>query len=103
MKKTKTMTKKTTKTRAMRELDALRCRIDALDAGLVRLLNKRARIAMRIGAIKSEQGLPVRDAGREGAVMARIRALGTGPFSGPALGRLFRSVIEECRALQRGR
>ena len=55
MKKKRKM-KKTKKTNSSTGIDALRKRIDALDADLVRLLNERTKIALDIGAFKKKTG-----------------------------------------------
>ena len=46
---------------------------DRVDAELLRLFAERMRLVDRIGAYKAEHGLPVRDEGREAAILARVR------------------------------
>jgi chorismate mutase-like protein len=57
------------------ELDALRQRIEALDAELVRLIAERRELVIEIGRVKAELGLPVLDPTREAAVVRRAAAL----------------------------
>ena len=54
--------------------------IDLLDSELLRLLNQRAAIACKIGAVKVASGLAAYDGRRERQVLARIRAQNPGPF-----------------------
>ncbi|MCC6345705.1 MAG: chorismate mutase, partial [Nitrospirales bacterium] len=60
------------KTKKPSSLERLRDRIDAVDAELVALLNKRAGYAVEIAAIKREANLPFHSPEREKAVLERI-------------------------------
>ena len=77
-----------------------RVEIDKIDAELLRLLNARAEIAVRVGESKRVAGLSVCDRGREREVIDRARANNCGPLDGEAVERLFRAVIRESRRLQ---
>lgn len=77
-----------------------RVEIDKIDAELLRLLNARAEIAVRVGESKRVAGLSVCDRGREREVIERARANNRGPLDGEAVERLFRAVIRESRRLQ---
>lgn len=77
-----------------------RVEIDKLDAELLRLLNRRAELAVRVGESKRMAGLAVCDRGRERAVLARARRDNRGPLDDDAVERLFRAVIRESRRLQ---
>ncbi len=77
-----------------------RVEIDKIDAELLRLLNARAEIAVRVGETKRVAGLSVCDRGREREVIDRARANNRGPLDDEAVERLFRSVIRESRRLQ---
>ena len=65
-------------------LAELREKIDATDAAIVELLNRRAGFALEVGEVKREVNAPVFWPEREGQVIARLRALGKGPLGGPA-------------------
>lgn len=54
------------------ELDRLRADIDAVDRELMALLDRRGRLALRVGAYKKERGLPVHVPEREAVVLARV-------------------------------
>ncbi|MBV8855868.1 MAG: chorismate mutase [Acidobacteria bacterium] len=77
-----------------------RVEIDKIDAELLRLLNARAEIAVRVGESKRVAGLSVLNRGREREVVERARRGNRGPLDGDAVERLFRAVIRESRRLQ---
>lgn len=74
----------------------LREEIDRVDEELLRLLNRRARIAVEIGELKRRAGLPVFDASREREVLSRPRAA-EGPLGRGAVARIFRRIVRESR------
>jgi len=80
------------------DIDKLRTEIDALDAELVALLQRRARLAQRIGALKGDA--PAYRPEREAEVLRRIAAQGGEPLPAAALTRVFREVISACRGLE---
>jgi len=77
-----------------------RVEIDKIDAELLRLLNARAEIAVRVGESKRVAGLSVLNRGREREVVERARRENRGPLDDEAVERLFRAVIRESRRLQ---
>ena len=77
-----------------------RVEIDKIDAELLRLLNARAEIAVRVGETKRVAGLSVLNRGREREVLERARRDNRGPLDDEAVERLFRAVIREARRLQ---
>ena len=77
-----------------------RVEIDKIDAELLRLLNARTEIAVRVGESKRVAGLSVCDRGREREVVGRARRDNRGPLDDEAVERLFRAVIRESRRLQ---
>ena len=82
-------------------LAALREKIDATDAGIVELLNRRAQLACEVGEVKREVDAPVFRPEREAQVIARLRGLGKGPLGGAAIEAVYREVISACRELER--
>jgi len=84
-------------TSSIKSLKAGRQRIDRLDAELLRLLNRRARIAIKLGAIKIAGGLPAYDGRRERQVLARMQSRNQGPFAGESVARIFGCIIRETR------
>ena len=82
-----------------KSLEQWRQEIDILDSELLCLLNQRASIARRIGAVKVASGLPAYDGRREREVLARVRATNPGPFGPESVTRIFRRIILETRKI----
>jgi len=83
------------------DIDQIRKEIDRLDSELLRIFNERASLALKIGEIKKEKGLPVYDPAREKRIFERMRAANPGPLENSAIVRLFERVIDESRRLER--
>ncbi|ABB32184.1 Chorismate mutase, type II [Geobacter metallireducens RCH3] len=82
-------------------IDELRQEIDRMDSELLRIFNRRASLALEIGLIKKERGLPVYDPKREKLIFERMKADNPGPLDDGAIVRLFERVIDESRRLER--
>ena len=80
------------------DIDKLRTEIDALDGELVGLLQRRARLAQRIGALKG--GASAYRPEREAQILRGVAARGGEPLPAAALTRVFREVISACRGLE---
>lgn len=74
-----------------------RAEIDAIDSELLRLLNARAALAVRVGETKRLAGLSLCDHEREREVIERACRGNEGPLDESAVTRLFRSIIRESR------
>jgi chorismate mutase len=85
------------------DIDHIREEIDRLDRELLRIFNERAALALAIGEIKKEKGLPVYDPKREKRIFDRMKAANPGPLEDSAIIRLFERVIDESRSLERQR
>src|ERR1051325_1199736 len=81
-------------------IDGWRSEINALDEDLLRLLNRRARLASQIGESKTASGLSLCDHTREREVIERMCAANEGPLDERAIVELFRAVIHESRRIQ---
>ena len=82
-------------------LDAVRREIDAIDAGLLDLLNRRAAAALEVAAVKSRQAEPrYYRPERETALLRRLAASNAGPLPDDEVARLFREIVSTCRALE---
>ncbi len=79
-----------------------RTEIDEIDRTLLQLLNRRARLAMKVGALKSVAGLPCCDPERERSVLLSLQQANSGPLDERAVGRVFRRIILESRRLETG-
>src|SRR6266567_4941210 len=77
-----------------------RAGINALDAELLRLLNERARLALKVGESKTASGLSLCDHTREREVIERMCQANEGPLDERAIVELFRAVIHESRRIQ---
>jgi len=77
-----------------------RTEIDEIDRELLRLLNRRARLAVKVGALKQNAGLPCCDTERERDVLTRLQQANGGPLDSRAIGKLFRRIIRESRNLE---
>jgi chorismate mutase len=82
------------------DIEYWRNEIDEVDAQLLRLLNMRARLALKVGALKKAKQLPFCDPDREQYVLTRLRHLNTGPLDDRAVYKVFRRVIRESRRIQ---
>ena len=87
-------------TGASKELQALRTGIDSVDEEIVRLLDRRAQLARRIGEIKQKEGLEAYAPARERAVLDRVVALGAGEFPKRGLEAVFREIISSSISLE---
>ncbi|QIN85104.1 prephenate dehydratase [Rubrobacter tropicus] len=78
----------------------LRAGIDAVDAEIVRLLDRRASFARRIGEFKQQRGMAVYAPARERVVLDRVTALGEGAFPKRGLEAVFREIISSSVSLE---
>lgn len=82
-------------------IDDIRQEIDRLDSELLRIFNRRAELALRIGEIKKGLGLQIYDPTREKKIFQRMKEENPGPLDDQAIVRLFERVIDESRRLER--
>lgn len=76
--------------------------IDHIDAELLRLLNMRARLAIKVGVLKQAEHLPFCDPERERSVLQRLQEINCGPLDERAVGKVFRRIIRESRRIESG-
>lgn len=81
------------------QIASLRRRIDALNAQLARGIQKRAQLALRIGAWKQLHNLPAADPRREREMLERVLAAAGPGLEREQLARIFRTLFRESRAL----
>ncbi len=79
------------------DIASLRVEIDALDAELLALLNRRAAVVRKVGALKG--GAPAYRPERESAILRRISSR-TAALPAEAAVNVFREIISACRALE---
>jgi chorismate mutase/prephenate dehydratase len=82
------------------EIDRLRQEIDGVDSEILKLLNRRARVAIRIGKIKAEQKVDIHVPHREREVFERLEKENEGPFPHAAIRAVFREVMSASLALE---
>ncbi len=82
-------------------IDDYRREINRLDSELLRIFNERAALALKIGEIKKELGIPVYDPEREKRIFETMSGANRGPLENDAIIRLFERVIDESRRLER--
>jgi len=81
-------------------LAQLRKRIDRLDSQLLRLLNDRARLALKVGGVKKQNGLPVFDRKREASLIKRLISENAGPLETSAVEKVFREILLQVRRFE---
>lgn len=79
-----------------------RAEIDEIDRTLLQLLNRRARLALKVGALKRVAGLPCCDPERERTVLLTLQQANDGPLDQRAVAKLFRRIIRESRRIEAG-
>lgn len=77
-----------------------RAEIDAIDGEILRLLNRRAEIALRVGAAKRGVDASLCDPKRESEVIERLMRENAGPFDAQAVENIFQRIIDESLNLQ---
>jgi len=85
-----------------REIGKLRAGIDAVDAELLALLNRRAALVRKVGELKDGKRVyrPEREAEILRRVAGRGAAAGGGALPAAAITAVFREIISACRALE---
>ncbi|HJS78858.1 MAG TPA: prephenate dehydratase [Burkholderiales bacterium] len=79
------------------EIEKLRREIDALDDELAALVQRRAGLAQKIGALKG--GAPAYRPERESGILHRVSKV-RGPLAGERIAAVFREIISACRGLE---
>ena len=81
-------------------LALLRGQIDALDCELLALLNRRAGLALDVGALKKQEGSVVFRPEREAQVIDGLKAGNAGPLKNDSVAPIWREIMSACRALE---
>jgi len=90
-----------TLSRSASQLRSLRSQIDKLDLQILKLINQRAAIALKIGQMKNNHGAEVFSPAREEEVLRNVLSANKGPLSEQAVRAIFRELISGSRALQK--
>ncbi|HEY5799122.1 MAG TPA: prephenate dehydratase [Burkholderiaceae bacterium] len=83
------------------KLRPLREQIDAVDAQILELLARRARLAQEVGHVKAKTLAPVFRPEREAQVLLGVAQRNPGPLAGQDVQTIFREIMSACRALER--
>lgn len=81
------------------ELKKCREQIDSIDEQLLQLVSRRAQLAHTIGNLKN--GGPIYRPEREAQVLRRLLEQNPGPLPSEAVTAIFRTVMSNCRALEK--
>jgi len=81
-------------------LAALRERIDATDAELLALLNRRAALAQEVGELKKREGSVVFRPEREAQVIDNLKQRNAGPLAAGSIAPIWREIMSACRSLE---
>ncbi len=80
--------------------DNPRAAIDRIDDELLRLLNERAALALKVGEVKRRVDTSLCDNQREREVLARLCQQNSGPLDEQNLTNIFQRIIDECLQVQ---
>ncbi|CDG84702.1 prephenate dehydratase [Janthinobacterium agaricidamnosum] len=83
------------------KLKPLREEIDAIDAQILDLLNRRALVAQQVGHVKAETRAPVFRPEREAQVLRGVAERNPGPMGNREVQTIFREIMSSCRALEK--
>jgi chorismate mutase / prephenate dehydratase len=82
------------------DVQTRRSEINAIDSELLELLNRRAEIALWLGAIKSMDDIALCDHNREREVLERLALENRGPLDDQSIRNIFQRIIDESLYLQ---
>ncbi|MFO8057428.1 MAG: prephenate dehydratase [bacterium] len=82
-------------------ISEVRQSIDRTDSKLVELLNRRARLARKIGELKRQKSQTFYIPGREEEIFDRLKKENKGPFPNGSIHPVFREIISACRSLEK--
>ena len=91
------------KNKCNEKLNEYRVEIDKLDNEILKLLNERAKIAIKVGETKKECGLPIFNPKREEEIFNRLKKLNEeygNVFPSDAIKHVFKEIISACRSLE---
>ncbi|MEO5932073.1 MAG: prephenate dehydratase [Duganella sp.] len=83
------------------KLTPLREQIDAIDAQILDLLNRRAKVAQEVGHVKAETNAPVFRPEREAQVLRGVADRNPGPMGNTEMQTIFREIMSACRSLEK--
>lgn len=81
----------------MKNVNDWRNDIDRIDSEILRLLSRRAQIAIEVGCLKRAHGAPLYSPERENQVLARVIEENSGPLAVHSIQQIFRLIVRETR------
>lgn len=87
----------------MAKIDQYRDQIDKIDDELLKIFNRRAGLAVKIGQEKSQQNKAnhFHVPGRERSILDRLKAINQGPLADEAIEHVFREIFSATLALEK--
>lgn len=82
------------------KIDDLRNQVDAIDEEIVRQLNMRAEIVLKIRDAKKAEGQPYHDPERELRVLNKVMSASQGPLDDDTIKHLYRHILQHMREFQ---
>ena len=82
-------------------LSDFRKKINDLDAKLVKLINERAELSIKIGNVKKEANSPIYAPNREKEVLDRLKELNKGPMTDEAFEAVYREIMSSSLSLEK--
>jgi len=79
----------------MRDLKEIRLEIDKTDGAILGLLEKRLRLAKKMGEVKRERGMQIHDPAREAEILSEVSSKTS--LDQRFVKKIFQMVIEYCR------
>lgn len=90
--------------REPQELEDLRVKIDEVDRRLIKTLNQRAKLVVRVGRVKRGTGVPIYAPHREAQVLSKVIGMNAdagGPLPGKTIEAIYRELMSGSFALER--
>jgi len=72
-----------------------RSKIDAIDTALLHLLNLRTELALEVGRLKADEGVPLRVPAREQEILSRMKSLNPGPLAIDSITKIYQVILDE--------
>ncbi len=82
------------------KLEDWRNEIDSIEAEILRLINQRTSVWVKIGVLKATAELPIMDIDRAEAILRGVCGKNSGVVENESLVRIFRQIIRESKQIQ---
>jgi chorismate mutase-like protein len=82
------------------KIEELRKQVDAIDEEIVKQLNKRAELVLKIRDAKKAEGQPYHDPERELRILNKVMSASDGPLDADTIKHLYRHILQHMREFQ---